>query len=377
MSMQAEIEFEGAKLNALTLTFKNHNLEASFIEYFGKSCTQPVRNSILLSLLFWCIALATLRYADTPHLRELTYGIVPIATPLYLILWGLTLKEKFWRMLQPFLILETVVIGFETFYLATTILQNTMMTTASLIFAYIFAFQVFPVRFTSACFATLIVLFMAAVFLLLVKPYSGDELAYIFLYSGLGWIGLAYGAYYRNLNESREFILRQKVASANAGSKNKSYQDDLTQLFNQRYLTETIKELLSPPISSSFAVVMIDIDHLSKINSAQGRQTGDNVLSEFADILRESIRQSDIPIRYGGEEFVILMKDITLDDAHIVVERMRVKTANHSFTDVKEPVTFSAGIALMKQNDLIEDTIKKAEEKISAAKKSGRNRTIV
>lgn len=375
--MQANIEFEGAKLNALSLTFRNHQLETSFVEYFGRSCTQPVRNSILLSMLFWSIAVVTLWLMSSKHISALVIGIAPIATPLYIILWGLTLNEKYWRLLQPFLILETALIGFQTFYLATNVLENSLMATASLVFTCIFAFHVFPLRFTSACFATLIVFFMASLFLLLVKPFANEELVFINLCAGLAWAGLAYGGYFRNLKESREFLLRQKVASANAGSKNERYLDGLTQLFNEHYFAETIKELLSPPISSTFAVVMIDIDHLSKINASLGRQTGDSVLAELADILRDSIRQSDIPIRYGGEEFVVLMKDISLDDAHIVVERMRVKTANYRFTDVQEPVTFSAAISLMKQDDLIEHTLASTAVKITQAKKMGRNRTIV
>ena len=375
--MHATNKFEGAKLNPLFLTFRNNNLESSFGEYFGRYCRPFVRYGIVISLCIWCFALLQLWLADQALPEGLVFSIAAIVIPLYLTLWWLTLSEKHWRYIQIFLVLTSTVIGFQTFYLATTRFENTVLTTASLLFTCIFTFQVFPIRFLAACFSTLMVYFMATVFLLLVQPYPHQDLLCIYLSASTGWLALAYSAYIRNLNESRAFLLKQKVTSANASAEVEGYIDHVTQFFNQRYLTETIKELLSPPISSTFAVVIIDIDHMNKIMDKNKLPNSDRLVMELSGLVRDSIRQADIPVRHHPEKFTLLMKDISLNDAHTVIERMRVKTANHRFSGVKEPVTFSAGISLMGHNDLIGVTLQQSTLKADKAKASSGNRVLI
>ncbi len=375
--MWPSIEIEGTVLNPLNLKFRNPVLETSFVEYFDKSSNRPIQLGLVISVFFWVAVLAVLWQTGYPDVVSVLLAIVLVVAPVYALLAVLSIKGHFWRLYQPLLIVKCIIAGFVALYLASAFIQDPVFVTVSLLFPSLAAYQLFPLRFPAATIASLTVLILGILFLVSMASFTGQELLFAILYALLGWVGLAYSGYRRSLAERSTFLLRQKVASANAGFKSKGFLDALTLLFNQRYLNETIKDLLSPPVSATFAVTMIDLDNLGEIVSNHGRHTGNTVVAEFADIMRDSIRQADIPIRYEGEEFVLLMKDIALEDAHIVIERMRVKTANHSFSGVDQSVTFSAGIAIMKQDDLIEDALKAAEAKLGKAKASGRNRTVI
>jgi two-component system cell cycle response regulator len=126
---------------------------------------------------------------------------------------------------------------------------------------------------------------------------------------------------------------------------------------------------------------MIDIDHFKKINDNFGHDAGDEVLREFAVRLASNVRAIDLPCRYGGEEFTVIMPGARLEDAQRVAERIRLHVAGSPFRVAggKEllTVTISIGVATtVGEGDTPELLLKRADEAVYEAKAGGRNRVV-
>jgi two-component system cell cycle response regulator len=159
--------------------------------------------------------------------------------------------------------------------------------------------------------------------------------------------------------------------------------DQLTGLHNRRYMTGQLDALVKraslggDPVSA----LLIDIDHFKKINDGYGHDVGDDVLQEFAVRLASNVRAIDLPCRYGGEEFVVVMPDTKLEDAERIAERIRLHVAGSPFR-VKGgaellTVTISIGVAAtLGADDKPEALLKRADEGVYEAKASGRNKVI-
>ncbi len=159
--------------------------------------------------------------------------------------------------------------------------------------------------------------------------------------------------------------------------------DQLTGLHNRRYMEGQLGALVKrathggDPVSA----LMIDIDHFKKINDAFGHDIGDEVLREFAVRLASNVRAIDLPCRYGGEEFTVIMPGARLEDAQRVAERIRLHVAGSPFrvSGGKEllTVTISIGVATtVGEEDTPEALLKRADEAVYEAKAGGRNKVV-
>lgn len=159
--------------------------------------------------------------------------------------------------------------------------------------------------------------------------------------------------------------------------------DQLTGLHNRRYMEGQLGALVKraahggDPVSA----LMIDIDHFKKINDNFGHDIGDEVLREFAVRLASNVRAIDLPCRYGGEEFTVIMPGARLEDAQRVAERIRLHVAGSPFrvSGGKEllTVTISVGVAsTLGEDDTPDALLKRADEAVYEAKAAGRNRVI-
>jgi two-component system cell cycle response regulator len=159
--------------------------------------------------------------------------------------------------------------------------------------------------------------------------------------------------------------------------------DQLTGLHNRRYMTGQLGALVNRSTRGGEAVsaLMIDIDHFKKINDSFGHDIGDEVLQEFSVRLASNVRAVDLPCRYGGEEFVVIMPDTSLEDAQRIAERIRRHVAGSPFRVAGGAellaVTISIGVAAtLGQGDSAEHLLKRADEAVYAAKAGGRNMVI-
>ncbi|HXI01974.1 MAG TPA: diguanylate cyclase [Candidatus Saccharimonadales bacterium] len=170
-----------------------------------------------------------------------------------------------------------------------------------------------------------------------------------------------------------------RIRRAEDEARQASLTDSLTGLHNRRFLHHRLDEELSRserhgvPLSA----VMLDLDHFKKINDSHGHAVGDNALRDVAAILRKHIRKSDIAVRYGGEEFVLVLFSTDAEAARMVAERVRADVeqlaVRHAGGEVH--LTVSVGIASFPENGIktVDDLMRRADEALYKAKGAGRN----
>lgn len=161
---------------------------------------------------------------------------------------------------------------------------------------------------------------------------------------------------------------------------NQANRDFLTGLYNRRYFLKNASKYFEDALYNSepFAITMIDIDHFKKINDTHGHDTGDKVIINLADILRTSVSSDDIVARFGGEEFCILLKNVSPDKALEIFEKLREKVQNSVLTSTRgEEIRFtiSLGVAI-NYEDTLEESINQADMLLYEAKQNGRNRVV-
>jgi diguanylate cyclase (GGDEF)-like protein len=147
--------------------------------------------------------------------------------------------------------------------------------------------------------------------------------------------------------------------------------DSLTNVLNRLALEEYSKTL--DTTKSNVAMIFFDIDNFKDINDTYGHQAGDEVLSHIADIVSMNIRKEDIFARYGGDEFVIIVKES--DDVFRFAQKLRHIIENENFNS--KNVTISMGISNFEMGDDIFSVLKKADKALYLAKNSGKNRVEV
>jgi diguanylate cyclase (GGDEF)-like protein len=160
-----------------------------------------------------------------------------------------------------------------------------------------------------------------------------------------------------------------------------TYRDALTGLYNRRAFNEKILQLLDTSNNnykrraknySPTVYVMLDIDHFKAINDNRGHLFGDEVLLLLAQQMTESFRDNDLLFRYGGEEFAMVLMDITPEQAQQTLERFREKIASHQFPSV-EQVTVSIGFTRFDKSLSMDELIGQADNALYYCKTTTRN----
>lgn len=156
--------------------------------------------------------------------------------------------------------------------------------------------------------------------------------------------------------------------------------DDLTQLFNRRYLMELLgrQQDLADRGHYRFCVCLIDLDHFKRINDHYGHLGGDTVLIEFSRLLSRNMRSIDYLARFGGEEFVLVLVDTNLNGAVEVAERVRslVKELRFPGLDPNLVITASIGVTAYMPGERIDDVLARADEALYEAKTRGRDQIV-
>ena len=159
--------------------------------------------------------------------------------------------------------------------------------------------------------------------------------------------------------------------------------DGLTGIHNRRWLDETLHRLVerSAKGDGPLSLSLIDIDHFKRFNDNHGHEAGDAVLAAVATTLGEALRPTDLVVRFGGEEFVILFPETGIDDAAAAADRVRLAVAE---AEVAGPggaplprVTISMGVAELKAGQSPAAILKAADVAMYRAKTGGRNRVVV
>lgn len=158
--------------------------------------------------------------------------------------------------------------------------------------------------------------------------------------------------------------------------------DEKTGLFNFRHFKQAINEEMkrAERYARHLGLIMIDIDYFKHYNDTNGHQMGDLLLKELSVILRESVRETDMVARFGGEEFIILLPETSKAQTRSLAENLRLQIQNHIFPlEEKQPnkdLTVSIGIASYPSRSIVspETLLEKADQALYKAKNKGRNR---
>jgi diguanylate cyclase (GGDEF)-like protein len=148
--------------------------------------------------------------------------------------------------------------------------------------------------------------------------------------------------------------------------------DPLTGVSNRRALDESLDMMFAvmARYERPFAIAIFDIDHFKRINDQHGHLYGDGKLREVARVIDESVRETDVVTRYGGEEFVVIMPHTDLSGAVIFSERLR------GTVQQKLKLTISGGVAQASDGDNAQSLLARADSALYAAKAAGRNRVF-
>ena len=153
--------------------------------------------------------------------------------------------------------------------------------------------------------------------------------------------------------------------------------DELTKLYNRLFFNKQYHYLVTKyeRFKTPFSMVIIDIDNFKKINDTYGHKKGDKILKEVAQVIKDSIRRTDLAFRYGGEEIVVLLPDTELDKAKKIADRIR-KNIEQKVKIQNNSVTISAGVGMYNGGNSHE-FFKKVDKALYMAKKSGKNKVII
>lgn len=153
--------------------------------------------------------------------------------------------------------------------------------------------------------------------------------------------------------------------------------DPLTGAFNRQGLEDAMAIGLNEwrQEAKPLSIMMLDIDHFKQINDNFGHATGDLVLSRIAALMQENIRPTDLFARWGGEEFVLLCRNTSLQSATLIADKLRQLVADQSF-GLAGSVQASFGVATLGNNESLEEIFVRADNALYEAKHQGRNRVI-
>ena len=168
-----------------------------------------------------------------------------------------------------------------------------------------------------------------------------------------------------------------KMHNENIYMTKKATHDSLTGVLNRERLNELLFEEICRAICDDvkFSCLLFDIDHFKKINDVYGHLTGDKVLKKFSKIVNGAVRKSDYFARWGGEEFILLLKNSSINEAKNIAEGLRELVQNSDFDSVE--VTVSIGVSEYEGGDSIDTIIKRCDEALYRAKRNGRNRVEI
>jgi len=154
--------------------------------------------------------------------------------------------------------------------------------------------------------------------------------------------------------------------------------DPLTKLYNRAHFDETINFIAKNQRKSEvdFILAIVDIDFFKRINDTYGHQVGDDALVCVAKNIKKSLRDNDLVARWGGEEFVIMLKNVTLDEAQKIMEKVR-SNIEQNIVCHNIKVTASFGLTKYRENEEPRETFKRVDDALYEAKESGRNRIVV
>lgn len=204
---------------------------------------------------------------------------------------------------------------------------------------------------------------------------SGSLIENVGKLTGVALISVAFVLWWRG-SQRAELELRARSARY----QRMSMLDRRTELYNRQHFDDAIDELLPREEDDGpVALIMLDLDDFKVHNDTYGHPAGDVVIDALARIIRDGIRESDLPCRYGGEEFAVILPQATREVAAQVAERIRAAQAEQTFEPVRGEVvkkTVSLGVVEAKPGEDPQSVVQRCDDALYEAKRAGKDRVV-
>ncbi len=207
------------------------------------------------------------------------------------------------------------------------------------------------------------------------KPWSG-EFKNVSKHGSTFWVNANMKPVFNKYSEIIGYVSVRSDVTEKKIIEKLSITDKLTDIYNRHYLDEVLNREFSrmQRYEGELSIIICDVDNFKKINDELGHMLGDQVLIGIAQLLKQYTREVDVVGRWGGEEFLIVCTDTSLQDAVNLAEKLRVKVEAHVFLSVGK-ATVSFGVTALSMHDSVEEAMQSADKALYSAKEKGRNRT--
>ncbi|CAA6818790.1 MAG: Unknown protein [uncultured Sulfurovum sp.] len=178
-------------------------------------------------------------------------------------------------------------------------------------------------------------------------------------------------------NYSLSFTDITELEAKRLRSKHAAEYDPLTKIYNRVKINDVLKSLTYnvKKYNKTLTLILFDIDHFKRINDEYGHNTGDSVLIEISSLVKGLLRNEDIFARWGGEEFVVLLRDTELNKGQLLASRLRQEIESFHFNVVKN-ITCSFGVTQFRAGDTEMQFFERVDEALYEAKENGRNQVV-
>ncbi len=179
---------------------------------------------------------------------------------------------------------------------------------------------------------------------------------------------------------SRQIELAITIANLFETVKKQAVTDHLTNLFNRRFFEDALQREATRSLRTKqpFCLIGLDLDHLKRINDTYGHSMGDKAISAIATVISNTARSVDIPSRYGGEEFFIILPGIDARGGLIAAERIRSSIESHKIEGLDEGITASLGVScFIEQTSNIDELFEMCDKAMYSSKQKGRNQVTL
>lgn len=180
----------------------------------------------------------------------------------------------------------------------------------------------------------------------------------------------------RQTDELNRQVMRQ--ANEQEALRKLAYIDPLTGLYNRRRIEEILdaSRLTEQLSGTGLGVLLCDIDHFKSVNDEFGHFAGDRILVRIGQLLKDHFRRGDAVGRWGGEEFLVVLPNLTQAEAEVISENFRARIERETHPP-KGKLTVSLGLAMIKPDETAESLLKRADRALMLSKQTGRNRLYI
>ncbi len=349
--------------------FRDKGLEAAFLEEAGKNSLRYIRPVMLLSCTIYLLLFVyDLLCLDAGWPEIIKYSLVPrlFIFALCLLIFLFSKNAGNFRLIVNATSALVMLMYASHIYMALHLTGLDPTVEALNIFMLVLALFFLPNRWILSLILSVVscVLFLlfSPFFLKGLKPETAAVFSVYLLWLTVFMSGMTLrtNSYKRELYAKSVELERLTLTDALTNTGNRMASDDMI----NRLCEEKRR----------FCVVLFDIDDFKRINDTCGHTTGDDVLKKIVSLVRENIRERDMLARWGGEEFIILLRETPLEASIEIAERLCRVISSECFENVGFSVTASFGVTEYMPGDGLASILRRVDRRLYSAKKSGKNR---